>query len=109
LRHRQHKSGGWAARDRRVGDTITGYVAFAGQALNQASTSQTGFGLLEGRVAYTLSSKPGLEFALFGKTMADKTDRTNALNFDSSLGYNIACLGEPRTFGIEVKIAFGGR
>jgi iron complex outermembrane receptor protein len=103
------RSSGWRYDHGETAAGEQGYVAFAGQALNQASTSQTGFGLLEGRVAYTLSSKPGLEFALFGKTMADKTDRTNALNFDSSLGYNIACLGEPRTFGIEVKIAFGGR
>ena len=84
-------------------------VAFRGTALNRASTSQKAFGLLEGRIAYSLDSDAGLEVALFGKNLLDKTYRTNALDFDGSLGYNLVFLGEPRTFGIEVRVAFGGK
>lgn len=84
-------------------------VAFRGQALDQATTSQKAYGLLEGRIAYSLNSEPGIEIALWGKNLLDKTYRTNALDFDASLGYNLAFIGEPRTVGVEVRIAFGGK
>ncbi len=84
-------------------------VFFRGQALDQATTSQKAYGLLEGRLAYSLNSEPNVEIALWGKNLLDKTYRTNALDFDGSLGYNLAFLGEPRTVGVEVRIAFGGK
>lgn len=83
-------------------------ISFRGQALDQASTSQKAYGLLEGRISYQLSDAPGVEVALFGKNLLDKTYRSNALDFDGSLGYNLAFIGEPRTYGLEMKILFGG-
>lgn len=84
-------------------------VFYRGTALDQASVSQKAFGLLDGRISYKLDSEPGLEIALFGKNLLNKKYRTNALDFDSSSGYNIAFYGDPRTYGVELKWTFGSR
>lgn len=87
-------------------------VDFVGLAIYDDSVSQKAYGLLDGRLAYKVdggrAGLPNFEVSVFAKNMLGKKYITNALNFDASLGYNIAFIGDPRTFGATLRIAFGG-
>lgn len=85
-----------------------GTVVFKSEAIYDASVTQKNFGLLEGRIAYKIDRDAAFEVAVFGKNLLDKKYLTNANNYDSSLGYNVGWIGDPRVIGLELKVAFGG-
>jgi iron complex outermembrane receptor protein len=83
-------------------------VNYVGAAIFDESVTQKSYGLLDGRLAYDIGGSPKFEVALFGKNLLNKHYYTNALNFDNSLGFNVAFAGDPRTFGVELRVALGG-
>jgi len=82
-------------------------VTFRSEATFDDTVTQKAFGQLEGRIAYHMGN-PDIELAVFGKNLTNEKYFTNFLAFDRNLGYNIGFVGEPRTYGLELRIAFGG-
>jgi len=68
---------------------------------------QSGYVMLNGRVALATLGHEDLEIAAFVRNVTDKKIYATAVNLES-LGYNLLFLGDRRTFGIELKARFGG-
>jgi iron complex outermembrane receptor protein len=71
---------------------------------NDASVSQPGYALLDARIAYDIEDI-GLNFAIFGKNLANKRYLNAATNLES-LGFNIGFPGDPRVIGVQMRKTF---
>jgi iron complex outermembrane receptor protein len=81
-------------------------VNFNGAAIDAKSNTQSGYGLWDARA--TLSLPYDSSIALYVKNITNKTYLTNTISLDSSFGYNIGWIGDPRTVGVEFRKEFGG-
>lgn len=80
----------------------TSRVIYQPTAADRASVTQPAFGLLDARLNWHIASQ-NLDVALFGKNL------TNKLYFSSisvTGPFNIGSVGEPRTYGIQVRKTF---
>lgn len=75
---------------------------FAPGTLPASSVSQPGYGLLNGRISWHVESQ-NLDISIFGKNLADKRYIVSAF---SAGVYNGANIGDPRTFGVQVRKTF---
>ena len=66
-----------------------------------------GFGLLDGRIMLANVPMGGTEasFTLWGKNLTDKEYRTAGIDF-GSLGFATSNYGEPRSYGVDMKVKF---
>jgi iron complex outermembrane receptor protein len=81
-------------------------VNFRPTARNQPSVTQKAYGLLGARAALEIKEH-GVEVALFGKNLTNKHYYAMVADYDASFGFNVAFLGEPRTYGIQIRKSFG--
>jgi iron complex outermembrane receptor protein len=99
--------GDWAYVANRAFDAFTtgdpAQVA-AVAAANRASIIK-GYSLFNAQVSFTLD-KPNLEFALWGKNLANQANFTNVFNSYTGLGAVVQFQGPPRTFGGTVAFRF---
>jgi len=70
-------------------------------ATNTTAIAQSGYGLLEARAALTFNN--GFQVAAFGKNLTNRVYQQNGVDFLSSLGFDIAYFGDPRTYGVELS------
>ena len=70
-----------------------------------ASVLQSGYGLLNGRIAQTITAWQ-LEVALWGRNLTNKQYFAGANDFSGQLGFAYTIPGIPRTFGVEVRKNF---
>jgi iron complex outermembrane recepter protein len=82
-------------------------IVLAPEAIDLAAATQKGYGLLDLRAGVTLQ-KAGVEVALWGKNVLGKDYLVNVSTLETALGYLQGHVGDPRTFGIEIKKRFGG-
>jgi len=71
-----------------------------------AAITQTAFGLLDARISWKIESQ-GLEISLWGRNLTDKryiTSVQQTLGVGIVLGY----VGDPRTFGLQIRKTWGG-
>ena len=64
--------------------------------------TQTGYGLLDARISWNIDSQ-NIDIAFFGKNLGDKLYRSSAATAGI---YNIISLGDPRTFGFQIRKTF---
>ncbi|WP_167706623.1 TonB-dependent receptor [Sphingobium fuliginis] len=69
-----------------------------------ASVTQRAYGLLDGRVSWSIDSQD-LEISVFGKNLTDKRYFSSLVNVQSS-GFNFGFAAAPRTFGIQARKTF---
>jgi outer membrane receptor protein involved in Fe transport len=60
--------------------------------------------LLSGRISYRFAND--MEISVFGENLANKKYFTGTLDV-SSLGYLLGSIGNPRTYGVSLRIPFG--
>jgi iron complex outermembrane receptor protein len=72
---------------------------------SNGATIQPGFGLLNARIAYNIDDYD-TEISFWIKNITDETYIITATDLTGSLGYAFNGLGDPRTFGFEVKKEF---
>ena len=70
-------------------------------------TREPSYGLMNGRISFTTSDNQ-LEFAAFARNLFNKKYNEGRFDFVDTLGFAVAYVGDPRTFGVEAKIRFGG-
>lgn len=75
---------------------------FAPGTLPASSVSQPSYGLLNGRISWHIESQ-NLDISVFGKNLTDKHYIVSAFSAGVYNGVNI---GDPRTFGIQVRKTF---
>jgi iron complex outermembrane receptor protein len=80
-------------------------IDVAPQATLVQQVTQPSYGLLDARVNWHLEA-PGLDLALFGKNLTDKTFLDQGFAEEIG-GFDLVGLGAPRTYGIEVIKKFG--
>lgn len=78
--------------------------SFRPDAVLQDSVSQKAYGLLDGRIAWEITSAK-LELSVFGKNLTNKRYAISATNLES-IGYNNVFPGNPRLYGIQVRKSF---
>jgi len=71
---------------------------------NTEAIAQDGYGLIDLRASLGFAN--GIEFAVYGKNLANKIYRMNGADFFSSLGASVAWYGAPRTYGAELSWRF---
>lgn len=71
----------------------------------QASGFESGYGLLDGRIAYT-GADDSWELSLWGKNLADESYRTHVQSIRAGRS-GITQIGEPRTYGLTFTKWFG--
>lgn len=81
------------------------YVPDAHSLDSAAAVVQTGYGLLNARLAQNVTAW-NLEIAFWGRNLADKKYAAGANDFSGNLGFAYTIPGIPRTFGIEVRKNF---
>lgn len=66
-----------------------------------------GYGILNGRIAYTLDD-PDMEIALYGLNILDKKyiHRRFSDLYNQGLGFTVAYVGDPATYGVEATFRF---
>lgn len=64
-------------------------------------TEQDAYGLLDGRVSYSISDD--ITVSAYGKNILDEDYRTFVINFFAD---EVASLGAPRTYGVELNVRF---
>ena len=52
---------------------------------------------------WTLTFDNGVQLAAFGKNLTNRVYKQNGVDFLSSLGFDIAYFGAPRTYGVELS------
>jgi iron complex outermembrane receptor protein len=70
-----------------------------------ASVIQTGYGLLNARIAQSFTAAQ-LEVAIWGRNLANKQYFMGANDFSGQLGFAYTIPGIPRTFGVEIRKNF---
>jgi iron complex outermembrane receptor protein len=70
-------------------------------ATNTMAIAQPGYGLLDARTTLTFDN--GFQLAAFGKNLTNRVYQQNGVDFVSSLGFDIAYFGAPRTYGVELS------
>lgn len=80
-------------------------VVFEPTARVLRSVSQGSYGLLNARLSY-VHQTTGIEVALFGRNLLNRTYRASALAL-TPLGFNVAYTGDPRTYGVQIRVPFG--
>jgi iron complex outermembrane receptor protein len=85
--------------------SLVDYVPDAHSLDSAAAVDQSGYGLLNARLAQNLTAW-NLEVALWGRNLADKKYAAGANDFSGQLGFAYTIPGIPRTFGIEVRKNF---
>lgn len=81
-------------------------TALSPSAIFLSGASQPSYGLLNGRVSYSIDDEK-LEIAAFIKNAAGKHYYAASTSLDNSLGYDILFPGSPRTFGLQLIKRFG--
>lgn len=76
-------------------------------ALNRPAVTQDAYGLLNARLQLDFDAWDA-SVSLYGKNITDEKYFSSAVDFDSSLGWNLGYLGTPATYGIELVKRFGG-
>jgi len=80
----------------------TDNIIFFGSAANLASVTQKAYGLLDARISWEIKSQ-GLNVAVFAKNL---TDKIYYANIAVAGPINIGQLGDPRTFGFQIRKTF---
>lgn len=70
------------------------------------NTKLPGYGLLNGRIDWNGVNGSNISLSLFAKNITDKAYFVGGLAQGASLGVNAAAVGEPRTYGAELKYKF---
>jgi iron complex outermembrane receptor protein len=65
-----------------------------------------GYGVLNGRIAFTPANYPDLEIALQGRNLTDKHYFQQQFDSYTGLGTSINYLADPRTYGLSVRYKF---
>lgn len=67
-----------------------------------------GYGIANARLAWNKILGTDIEAAVFVNNLTDKYYSRAAITALSTLGFFATAIGEPRMFGVEVKVPFGG-
>ncbi len=70
-------------------------------------TTYPSYGLLGARLELADIAGSGVDFALFGSNLTNKTYILGGYPLTSTMGFEAAYYGEPRTYGMSVKVRFG--
>jgi iron complex outermembrane receptor protein len=71
---------------------------------NRDDVDMPAYALLSGRISYRFAND--MEISVFGENLANKKYFTGTLDV-SSLGYLLGSIGNPRTYGVSLRIPFG--
>ncbi len=71
---------------------------------NEASIVK-GYGLLNGRIAFTLNN-PKIEIAVWGRNLTDQAWFTNVFNSYTGIGATVQATGQPRTYGVTLGFTY---
>ena len=82
-------------------------TAFYANCYNSAGVVP-GYGIANARVAWDNLLNSGIDAAVFVNNLTDNYYSRAAITALSTLGFFATAIGEPRMFGIEVKVPFGG-
>jgi len=66
-----------------------------------------GYGLINARISWENVANQGFDLALFVNNVTDKYYSRAAITALSTLGIFATAIGEPRMFGVELKVPFG--
>jgi len=70
--------------------------------------TQYAYGLWDARVSLVVDKADGLEVSAWIKNITNKQYFTSYNTTDTSLGVDFGFVGEPRTYGIQIRKTFGG-
>ncbi|ARS27253.1 TonB-dependent receptor [Sphingomonas sp. KC8] len=70
-------------------------------------TTYPSYGLLNARIELTDIAGKGVDFALFGSNLTQKTYILGGFPLGGALGYESSIYGEPRMYGASLKVRFG--
>ena len=82
-------------------------TAFYANCYNSAGVVP-GYGIANARLAWDNLLNSGIDAAVFVNNLTNKYYSRAAITALSTLGFFATAIGEPRMFGIEVKVPFGG-
>lgn len=77
----------------------------AAQNIANAASVIRGYGLLNGRITYTLEN-PNIELAVWGRNLTNQPWFTNVFNSYTGIGTTVQFQGAPRTYGATVAFKF---
>lgn len=83
-------------------------VTFADQNIGTPGNTAPGYGLLDLRLDWRAISGTGFDLGIYVKNATDKTYVLNATDRTIPFGFVSRYYGDPRTFGVELRYAFGG-
>jgi iron complex outermembrane receptor protein len=74
-------------------------IPYAGDEVNWRITEIDGFTMVDMRLAYAIGEQRNVEFAVWGRNLADETYPMHTIPF---LGNGFSVFGPPRTYGVSV-------
>lgn len=74
--------------------------------VNAVTQRQPAYGLLSARATLAFENNPNVKLAVFGTNILD--EKYNVASVDLPFGYQVLYRGEPRLWGVELSVAFGG-
>jgi iron complex outermembrane recepter protein len=76
------------------------------QNLNPAAFRQPAYGLLGARINWHLD-RIDTDIAIYGKNLTDKVYAVSGVSLESSVGFGVLVIGQPRVLGAEITKHFG--